>query len=410
MNASAKSSLQSSLLIRIIVGVKYCFRYNARNRPQRDENGQVIMEMPRQHRRRREKKLMSMDEVNERFPLVKYKAWVTSRADQGLSTAGGVAAPSSRPASVGNMQASDHAEESAVEPVEDATAVGPADEVAEAHKQEKSETSDTQPTAAATARDAETPEPEQNHLHESKTTASTIADHDHEDGDDDDQIQMAVPSEMLANPGDSCAICIDTLEDDDDVRGLTCGHAFHAPCLDPWLTSRRACCPLCKADYYTPKPRPEGEGPNPEEIAMYAHPTMNAAAESEWRARLALPGRGFYQGQEQRRGLSIFPPVGRILRRNQSIAAARATNPAASTSPEIQQDEGTRPRFGPRLPNLGRIGGAFHLPRFASRAAPAAAESDGIALQSPATPRQLEAGIQPAAPPAAHVGPTTTAT
>jgi hypothetical protein len=41
------------------------------------------------------------------------------------------------------------------------------------------------------------------------------------------------------------------------VRGLACGHAFHAVCLDPWLTTRRACCPLCKADYYTPKPRPQ---------------------------------------------------------------------------------------------------------------------------------------------------------
>jgi len=60
---------------------------------------------------------------------------------------------------------------------------------------------------------------------------------------------------MVAPPGDTCAICIDNLEDDDDVRGLTCGHAFHAACLDPWLTSRRACCPLCKADYYVPKPR-----------------------------------------------------------------------------------------------------------------------------------------------------------
>lgn len=80
---------------RIIVGVKYCFRYNQRNRQIRgEESGEPIdlLAMPRTHRRRREKKLMSMDEVNERFPLVKYKAWRSSRADEGLSTAGGIAA------------------------------------------------------------------------------------------------------------------------------------------------------------------------------------------------------------------------------------------------------------------------------------------------------------------------------
>ena len=82
---------------------------------------------------------------------------------------------------------------------------------------------------------------------------------DDESEDEDDPIRMATAPELLAEPGDTCAICLDTLEDDDDVRGLKCGHAFNASCVDPWLTSRRASCPLCKADYYVPKPRPEGE-------------------------------------------------------------------------------------------------------------------------------------------------------
>lgn len=57
----------------------------------------------------------------------------------------------------------------------------------------------------------------------------------------------------LANPhytSGSCAICLEIIEDDDEVRGLMCGHVFHAECLDPWLTKRRACCPMCKRDYY----------------------------------------------------------------------------------------------------------------------------------------------------------------
>ncbi|KAG7194679.1 uncharacterized protein KQ657_004356 [Scheffersomyces spartinae] len=48
----------------------------------------------------------------------------------------------------------------------------------------------------------------------------------------------------------SCAICLELYDDDDEVRGLICGHVFHSDCLDPWLTKRRACCPMCKRDYF----------------------------------------------------------------------------------------------------------------------------------------------------------------
>jgi hypothetical protein len=47
-----------------------------------------------------------------------------------------------------------------------------------------------------------------------------------------------------------CAICLDDLQDDDNVRGLLCGHVFHDLCIDPWLTRRKGCCPTCKKDLY----------------------------------------------------------------------------------------------------------------------------------------------------------------
>lgn len=53
---------------------------------------------------------------------------------------------------------------------------------------------------------------------------------------------------------DTCAICIEIMNEDSQVRLLTCGHIFHAECVDPWLTTRRAYCPLCKHDYYVPVP------------------------------------------------------------------------------------------------------------------------------------------------------------
>jgi hypothetical protein len=94
-------------LTRIIVGVKYCFRYNRRRAAQ--ANGEVdpidLTQMPRPHRRRREKKLMTMDEVNERFPLTKYKQWKSTRETEGLPPSGGIAtAPPSRAASMKDVE------------------------------------------------------------------------------------------------------------------------------------------------------------------------------------------------------------------------------------------------------------------------------------------------------------------
>lgn len=69
----------------------------------------------------------------------------------------------------------------------------------------------------------------------------------------------------------SCAICLDLLEDESLVRGLVCGHVFHSDCLDPWLTKRRACCPMCKRDYFYKDEnnnslnRSQNEPSNPEE-------------------------------------------------------------------------------------------------------------------------------------------------
>lgn len=287
-----------SLSNRIIVGVKYCFRYNQRHRQLRNaESGEPIdlMAVPRTHRRRREKKLMTMDEVNGRFPLTKYKTWRASRADQGLSTAGGVEAPAgSRPASIREFYGGT---------TDNNNRNGLSEPSNTFHEERKlmsgNEKSEKEPTQTVTeTRQSE----DQSERPQSLPNADKIHSPLDDEDDHDDPIHAAVPAELLANPGDSCAICLDVIEDDDDVRGLTCGHAFHASCLDPWLTSRRACCPLCKADYYVPKPRPEGaEGSTEPErgrrtAGTAAHPTQPEPAHVGSRfhtfsSRIVFPGR-----------------------------------------------------------------------------------------------------------------------
>ena len=306
--------------------------------------------MPRAHRRRREKKLMSMEEVNERFPLMKYKAWMTTRAEEGLPTAGGVAAPTaSRAASLRNAEgAIPMSRKSAEVP----RAETPSDRKASEEDQDSRESTKSQDIVPAL---------EQSHLSvpehkpgvtsiksteqaESKSrpvdgSSSASEEQAEDDMDDDDQIQMAVPAEMLANPGDSCAICLDTLEDDDDVRGLSCGHAFHASCLDPWLTSRRACCPLCKADYYVPKPRPEGEAaadaerlpgrrPGGGRMDMPHPPHYAFMGNRGGRPRMMLPGRFMtsFNDENVRDRYSFSTP--RLSRHPRRVGASRHPNNA----------------------------------------------------------------------------------
>ncbi|KAF2835515.1 hypothetical protein M501DRAFT_941845 [Patellaria atrata CBS 101060] len=262
---------------RIIVGVKYCFRYNQRNRQLRQNaDGENIdmASMPRPHRRRREKKLMTMDEVNERFPLIKYKTWRAAREEEGLPAAGGITAPPSRPGSVKEVEAAigeTNEPRHSTDSTKSVTALSIArqdhavntgnkafDVPASSHDHEKHTVLEKIETVASTI--PEDPKDRKETADAKETTPPKP--HVEEEEDEDDPIRTAVPPEMLAAPGDTCAICLDTVEDEDDVRGLTCGHAFHAGCVDPWLTSRRACCPLCKADYYIPKPKPEGEDAN----------------------------------------------------------------------------------------------------------------------------------------------------
>lgn len=298
---------------------------------------------------------MSMEEVNTRFPLTKYKLWTSSREAAGLPAVGGVTAPPSRstsvrepeetvdgsmpirtsaeappPTTVLSIAQQDHAHALAVEPraSQELTPEASREKVLEKMVVERTDTAESSLTL----------EPQ----------AKSVAMMDEED--EDDPIRTAAAPEMLSAPGDSCAICLDTLEDEDDVRGLTCGHAFHAACVDPWLTTRRACCPLCKADYYIPKPRTDSDEPV-NRIQTPAHPPgtwMSARGRLTFPPHLAFaPPRFLFSDPRGRPN----PYAGRLPR--QEPRRTEATPLTNSQQPSSRPGWFARVRL-PAMPRLGR--------------------------------------------------------
>ncbi|XP_019168700.1 PREDICTED: E3 ubiquitin-protein ligase RHA1B-like [Ipomoea nil] len=54
----------------------------------------------------------------------------------------------------------------------------------------------------------------------------------------------------LADPPESCAVCLYEFDRDDEIRRLTnCRHIFHRSCLDRWMDHDQKTCPLCRTPF-----------------------------------------------------------------------------------------------------------------------------------------------------------------
>ncbi|ORX48878.1 hypothetical protein DM01DRAFT_1385423 [Hesseltinella vesiculosa] len=61
-------------------------------------------------------------------------------------------------------------------------------------------------------------------------------------------ISYSVGDKNTRNESDCCAICLEEYYQGEQLRLLPCKHSFHPNCVDPWLTTQKKYCPLCKTD------------------------------------------------------------------------------------------------------------------------------------------------------------------
>ncbi|KAJ8080963.1 hypothetical protein PM082_017798 [Marasmius tenuissimus] len=58
--------------------------------------------------------------------------------------------------------------------------------------------------------------------------------------------QFEQEKKISSNCTERCLICLEDYHDEDDVRVLTCKHAFHMDCVDKWLQEGKNNCPACR--------------------------------------------------------------------------------------------------------------------------------------------------------------------
>lgn len=70
---------------------------------------------------------------------------------------------------------------------------------------------------------------------------------------------MVKEGKITENVLDRCLVCLEEWKDDDECRVLACRHAFHATCVDRWMSSSSNTCPMCRRQGVTKDGRQAGD-------------------------------------------------------------------------------------------------------------------------------------------------------
>lgn len=184
------------------------------------------------------RRLLTQEQLESLFPIQKYKDWSSQQEQQGLPSEGGLsdsAAQALEKSIMANTPPQLPQEAGQLQDGNSTTAV----------VEELDLSEDKNKTASASASKS-TPTVDTQQVHPEPDTTK--------DPEEESDLRL---SPVHSSSGDICVICLESLEPEDDIRALSCHHVFHSDCIVPWLTTRRALCPLCKRDYFVGNPESE---------------------------------------------------------------------------------------------------------------------------------------------------------
>lgn len=305
----------------LIVGIKYCCRQRrrrfAQDRADIDDTNEELRVLPfyanrsarfrPPPRRRREKKLITLQQLDEQAPIQKYKEWCAHREQNGLPAEGGISSATAQAMSNGetakigdqepNSPTTEFRETIASDSKSTGTVIMTEVEDSTLKSLSKSE-SESDPVARH--------EHGNEYEHEHEPNPEREREHQNEYEQEAIEPKPAEPANF--DSGDLCAICIDNLELNDNIRALPCHHVFHSDCVTPWLTSRRAICPLCKADFYVSPT--EGASESAPEVRT---PPLAVAAHGSDHPQLVYPWELFVRPPRSFRGAENRQPHPHLL-------------------------------------------------------------------------------------------------
>jgi hypothetical protein len=207
------------------LGLRYFFRYVERHHLQHHHMFPTMNSVNEAypHVDNKTKRLLTIDQVNKEFPVMMHKIWKATRERDGLfveseSTARSV---NSNP---------DTTIRNVVLERSDASITLKCSQKPETVAAEIGSSTDNVQT--------------------SNTMASSVLSIKKDCETKTDDLLLSPSSQIVGVVEETCAICLEVPEDNHTVRSLKCGHCYHQICIDPWLTTQRGACPLCKRDYY----------------------------------------------------------------------------------------------------------------------------------------------------------------